>query len=315
MKSVGILIFPDVLMLDVAGAIEVFSLANRYLHRSDWYEITTISTAEASIRASNGITMVADHTLATSPKSFDILLVPGGPTAYKDKHPHLIAWLRDTASQSHCYGSICTGAFLLGEAGLLDGHRATTHWNYSDLLINKFPNAMIDTNQIYVRDRKLITSGGITAGIDMALAILTDHFGKCVALDVARTLLVVKRQGGQAQFRPMVAADVKVSAPIAEVQSYVMNHIEEDFNVERLAGLAAMSPRNFTRVFTREMRMTPMEFIQNVRIDRARLLLETSDLPIKAVVYRSGFGSARQMRELFNEKLGLTPVQYRRTFG
>lgn len=316
MKSVAMLLFPDVLMLDLAGPLEVFSIANRYLNPSDWYQITTISTDQTPVRASNGIAMLAEKTIDNASTGFDILLVPGGPGAYTGTHTRITDWLRKAALQSQRYGSICTGAFLLGEAGLLDGHRATTHWNYSDQLADKFPNATIETDQIYVRDRKLITSGGITAGIDLALAILAEDYGKCIALDVAKVLLVVmKRQGGQTQFSPLIATDVKVSAPIADVQSYVLKNIEEEFSVERLATLAAMSPRNFTRVFTREMRMTPMEFVQNVRVDRARQLLETSDIPIKTIAYRSGFGSSRHMRVLFSEKLGVTPVQYRRQFG
>lgn len=316
MKNVGMMLFPNVLMLDVSGPLEVFSIANRFLNRSDWYQITTIGIEQGPVRASNGVAMLIDQTLDTAPTSFDILLVPGGPSVYVDAHAHLISWLRIAAAQSQRYGSICTGAFLMGEAGLLDGHRATTHWNYSDRLAEKFPNATIETDQIYVRDRKLITSGGVTAGIDLALSIVAEDYGKCVALDVAKVLLVVmKRQGGQAQFSPLIASDAKVPASIAKVQSYVLKNIDEEFNIERLAKLAAMSPRHFTRVFTREMKITPMEFVQNVRIDHARQLLETSDIPIKAVAYHSGFGSTRYMRILFSEKLGLTPAQYRRQFG
>ncbi|MDD0842726.1 GlxA family transcriptional regulator [Pseudomonas sp. Gutcm_11s] len=316
MKNVAILLFPEVLMLDVAGPIEVFSLANRYLAPADQYRICTISSTEPTVRASNGLCMLADHVLTDAPSQFDLLLIPGGPGAYNGEHAELLPWLRDAVATSRRYGSICTGAFLLGEAGLLDGRQVTTHWNYTERLAKRFPNACVGTDQIYISDGDLITSGGITAGIDMALAILAEDHGKQVAVSVAKVLLVAtKRQGGQAQFSPMLAEVAREESPVSRAQHYALENLEEDLNVERLAGVAGMSARNFTRVFSRETRLTPMEFVQGARIDRARNLLETSDLPLKTVAYRAGFRSVRCMRVRFNDRLGLTPAQYRHQFG
>jgi len=199
---------------------------------------------------------------------------------------------------------------------LLDGYRVTTHWHYTERLIRRFPKALVETDKIFLQDRRLITSGGVTAGIDLALSIVAQDHGRKVALDVAKVLLVVmKRQGGQAQFSPSVAAVATQESAITRVQNHVMEHLEEPFTIERMAALAAMSSRHFARVFAREVKMTPMEFLQGARIDRARQLLESTDLPLKTVAFRSGFGSVRHMRFLFSEKLGLTPVQYRQQFS
>jgi transcriptional regulator GlxA family with amidase domain len=316
MKTVAIVLFPDYLLLDMAGPLEVFSIANRFLPEAQHYQLTTIGTDDGLIRASNGVSIQADVSLDNARQDYDLLLIPGGPGAYNSRFPRLLTWLSQAAEKSLQYGSICTGAFILGQAGLLDGHKVTTHWNYIDRLGRRFPHADIGTDQIYIKDRRLITSGGVTAGIDLALAVVTDDHGKKVALDVAKVLLVViKRQGGQAQFSPMLAAVSAQDSPITQVQNHVIAHVEEAFNVEQLAGMANMSTRNFTRVFTRETGMTPMEFIQNARIDRAREQLENTDLPLKTIAFRSGFGSVRYMRLLFSEKLGLTPSQYRQQFG
>lgn len=309
-------LFPDFLLLDMAGPLEVFSIANRYLAPAEHYRIVTIGTEHAALRASNGVAVHADCHLDQADEAYDLLLVPGGPGAYNQCCPPLLDWLQATVPKAERYGSICTGAFILGQAGLLDEHRVTTHWHYTERLIKAFPKARVETDQIFLQDRKLITSGGVTAGIDLALAMVAQDHGKKVAVDVAKVLLVVmKRQGGQAQFSPLVAAVATQDSPITRVQNHVLEHLEEAFSIERMAALAAMSPRHFARVFAREVQMTPMEFLQSARIDRARHLLESSDLPLKTVAFRSGFGSVRHMRFLFSEKLGLTPSQYRQQFS
>lgn len=316
MKSVAILLFPDVLMLDVAGPAEVFSIANRYLAPQDHYRLCTISSAEHSVRASNGMHLLADYVLEDAPSTFDLLLIPGGPGAYNDKHEELHPWLRQAIQASCRYGSICTGAFILGELGLLDGRQVTTHWNYTERLAQRFPAALVSTDQIYIQDDELLTSGGITAGIDMALGILADDHGKKVAVAVAKVLLVaMKRQGGQSQFSPLLAEVVKENSPIARAQQHVLDNLEQDLCVESLATVAGMSLRNFARTFAKDVGMTPMDFVHSARVDRARGLLETTNLPLKTVAYRSGFRSERCMRVLFSERLGLTPAQYRHQFG
>lgn len=316
MNTVALVLYPDFLLLDMAGPVEVFSIANRYLAADRHYRILTLSAGEQRVRASNGITVHTDCLLEDAPMAHHLLLVPGGPGAYNHHHGELLPWLRDAVGQCHRYGAVCTGAFILGHAGLLDDHRVTTHWHYTERLLKAFPRAQVSTDQIYVHDRRLITSGGVTAGIDMALSLVAEDHGRAVALEVAKVLLVLMtRQGGQAQFSPLVAGMAAQDSPVARAQAHMQEHLHEALTVQELAQRAAMSTRHFSRVFVRETGLTPMEYLQNVRIDHARHLLETTELPLKTVAWRSGFGSVRHMRFLFGERLGLSPSQYRQQFA
>ncbi len=316
MKTVAMVLYSDVLMLDVSGPMEVFSIANRFLAPEHHYRLLTVAENRGPIRSSCGLKMLADLTLEELPAGIDLLLVPGGPGAYDTAQPTLNAWLPQAARHAQRHGAICTGAFLLGNAGLLDGYRCTTHWNYLERLAQRFPSTRVEAEQIYVVDRNLITTGGITAGIDMALAVLGEDHGKELALEVAKVLLVVmKRQGGQAPFAPLLATVLRDGSAIARVQAYMADHIEEPFTIKRMAELAAMSPRNFARAFQREVKLTPMQYLQNARIEHVRRLLETTDLPLKVVACRSGFGSARHLRTVFSERIGMTPSQYRQQFS
>jgi transcriptional regulator GlxA family with amidase domain len=315
-KTVVVVLFNDVLMLDVTGPMDVFSISNRLLPKEKHYQLLTVAERQTLVRSSCGLKVQADILLEDLPAGIDLLLVPGGPGAYGVSHPALTAWLPAAAKASRRFGAICTGAFLLGEAGLLDGHRCTTHWNYVDRLAQRHPDSKVETEQIYVIDRNLITSGGITAGIDMALAIVAEDHGKELALEVAKVLLVVmKRQGGQTPYGPLLAAVPRDDTAIARVQAYIVDHINETYTVQRMADMAAMSPRNFARAFQREVGLTPMQYLLNARIDHSRKLLEGSDLPLKVVACRCGFGSARHMRQVFGERIGMTPNQYRQQFG
>ncbi|WP_285429294.1 GlxA family transcriptional regulator [Pseudomonas sp. lyk4-R2A-8] len=316
MKTVAMALFPDFLLLDMAGPLEVFSIANRYLPPAQHYRILTLGTEPGPLRASNGVMVQADLLLEQADDAYDLLLVPGGPGAYNECHPALLPWLRAAVPRARRYGSICTGAFVLGYAGLLDGHRVTTHWHYTERLIKAFPEAIVETDRIYLQDGRLITSGGVTAGIDLALSVVAQDHGKQVAVEVAKVLLVVmKRQGGQAQFSPMTSAVAPQETPITRVQNHVLAHLEQSFTIESMAALAGMSARHFARLFAKDVQMTPMAFLQGARIDRARHLLETTELPLKTVAFHAGFGSVRHMRFLFSEKLGLTPTQYRQQFS
>ncbi|WP_379555526.1 GlxA family transcriptional regulator [Pseudomonas sp. MD332_8] len=316
MKTVAMALFPDFLLLDMAGPLEVFSIANRYLPPAQHYRILILGTESGPLRASNGVMVQADLLLEQALDAYDLLLVPGGPGAYNECHPALLPWLRAAVPRARRFGSICTGAFVLGYAGLLDGHRVTTHWHYTERLIKAFPKAIVETDRIYLQDGRLITSGGVTAGIDLALSVVAQDHGKQVAVEVAKVLLVVmKRQGGQAQFSPMTSAVAPQETPITRVQNHVLANLEQSFTVESMAALVDMSARRFARLFAKDVQMTPMAFLQGARIDRARHLLETTELPLKTVAFHAGFGSVRHMRFLFSEKLGLTPTQYRQQFS
>jgi transcriptional regulator GlxA family with amidase domain len=225
------------------------------------------------------------------------------------------AWLNTQAMDAQRYGSICTGAFALGHAGLLDGRTVTTHWLRSPLLASQFPAARVEHNRIYARDERLVTSAGVTAGIDLCLALVGEDHGASVALACAKALVVVtQRQGGQSQFSPLLLPASDVSTPLGKVQTYVMEHIGEAYPVERLADLAGVSPRSIARLFVRELGVTPHEFVEGVRLDHARNLLESTDAAMKTIAFDCGFASPDHMRSAFQRRLDVTPQQYRRNF-
>ncbi|MFJ4052106.1 GlxA family transcriptional regulator [Pseudomonas sp. NPDC089743] len=315
-RTVAMVLFNDVLLLDVTGPMDAFAIANRFLPEDRRYRLITVAESQSAIRGSCGLNVIADLRLEDLPGNVDLLLVPGGPGAYDVALPTLERWLGHAVHSAKRFGAICTGVFLLGRAGLLSGYRCTTHWNYVERLARAFPEAKVETEQIYVVDRGLITSGGITAGIDLALAIVAEDHGKALALEVAKVLLVARhRQGGQTPYGPLLAAVPRDGSVIARVQAYVVDHIDQAFTVQKMADLVAMSGRNFARTFQREVGITPLQYLQNARIDQARKLLEGSDRPLKVVAAQCGFGSDRHMRKVFCERLGMTPAQYRAQFG
>ena len=316
MPTVAIAIFPGVQALDVAGPVDVFSEANRFIAPADAYEVRLLSAEAAPLRASNGMMLVADATFEQARGPFDLALIAGGP-ALPDTTPDakLLDWLANVASQCGRYGSICTGAFALGHAGLLDERNVTTHWQHAAQLAAQFPKARVDFDRIYLRDGQLVTSAGVTAGIDLSLALVAEDHGPHTALAIAKRLVVfAQRQGGQSQFSPYLTAPADDTSPVAKVQAHVMERIRESFTVKQLADVAGMSARNFARVFVQETGVTPHEFVERARVDAARKLLESSGAALKAIAYDCGFGTADRMRIVFAKRIGATPMQYRERF-
>lgn len=316
MKRIAMLLFPGVQALEVSGPLDVFAEANAFVPAGKGYQVITLASASMPLRASNGQRLVADYGLDHGLPAADILLIPGGP-GLPEQTPaaELLDWLRAACAQAPRYGSICTGAFLLGHAGLLDGRQVTTHWSDARRLAELFPLARVEPDRIHVRDGALVTSAGVTAGIDLALALVAEDHGAAVALAVAKRLLVVtQRQGGQSQFSPFLQAPAQEGSPVARIQRYVQEHLDQPLGVPRLAAEVAMSPRSFARVFVREAGITPGEFVQRARIDAARGLLEGSDQALKTIAWRCGFGSPARMRLVFTQRLGVTPTQYREQF-
>jgi transcriptional regulator GlxA family with amidase domain len=316
MRKVAIVIHDGVQALDVAGPVDVFAEANVYVSPSNRYETRLVAAHLKPLRASNNMQMIADLTFAEADGNFDILLVAGGPgLPGATPDPELIEWLRQAPQRADFYGSICTGAFTLGHAGLLDGHRVTTHWQNAKELASRFPAAQVAPDLIFLRDGRLVTSAGVTAGIDLALALVGQRDGPDIALKVAKRLVVVaQRQGGQSQFSPYLSAPADPASPIAAIQNYVMNNLSQRHTLQSLAAEAGMSARNFARHFVQQTGITPHEFVERARIDAARMLLEGSDRALKAVAYDCGFGTADRMRIVFSERLGVTPAQYRASF-
>jgi transcriptional regulator GlxA family with amidase domain len=316
MPSVAIAIFPGVQALDVAGPVDVFAEANRFIATGQRYDVTLLAADSGAMRASNGMALTADDTFEHNQRNFDLALVAGGPELPEHvPDARLVEWLSAVAARCGRYGSICTGAFALGHAGLLDERNVTTHWQHAGQLAVQFPKARVDFDRIYLRDERLVTSAGVTAGIDLSLALVSEDHGAHVALAVAKRLVVFsQRQGGQSQFSPYLTAPADETSPVAKVQAHVMAHIGRSFTVKELADVAGMSARNFARVFVQETDITPHEFIERARMDAARTLLESTSLALKTIAYDCGFGTADRMRIVFTKRIGATPKQYRERF-
>lgn len=315
-REVALVIYEGVQALDVAGPLDVFAAANGFLPESDHYDCLLVAASTQTLRTSNGMRMVADLSFDQAVTPFHTVLVAGGP-ALPESPPDdaMSAWLCTWGVKAQRYGSICTGAFALGHAGLLDGRTVTTHWLCSPLLATTFPAARVEHNRIHARDDRLVTSAGVTAGIDLSLALVGEDHGPAIALACAKALLVVaQRQGGQSQFSPLLMPASDAATPLGKVQAHVMEHIREAYPVERLADIAGVSPRSIARLFVKELGITPHEFVEGVRLDHARNLLESSDAAMKMIAFDCGFASADHMRSAFQRRLDVTPQQYRGSF-
>jgi transcriptional regulator GlxA family with amidase domain len=309
-RRIVVLAFPEVQSLDVAGPVEVFAAA------SADYEIEIVAPTPGVVRASSGLQLWTDRSLAEVDGPVDTLLIAGGegtPAVMSDEG--VLAAVRRLAPQTRRVASVCSGAFVLAAVGLLDGRRATTHWSVSEALASAYPAVVMEADRIFIRDGDVWTSAGVTAGIDLALAMVEDDLGRDVALAVARRLVVfLKRPGGQSQFSAQLAGQLAERQPLGELQAWVADHLAEDLTVERLAGRVAMSPRNFSRTFRREVGVTPARFVERVRIEAARRLLEDSTQSVDEVAARCGFGTAETMRRSFLRSLRVTPSEYRNRF-
>ncbi|MEO3428104.1 GlxA family transcriptional regulator [Pelagibius sp. CAU 1746] len=315
-KDVALIIHEGVQCLDVAGPLDVFAEANRFLNEDDGYRCLVLAETTALIQGSNGMSLAAHCSFEEAARVFHTVLVAGGPTlAERHRDESMVAWLQEWGVRAERYGSICTGAFILGHAGLLDGRLVTTHWQNADSLQNKFPAARVEHDRIFARDGRLVTSAGVTAGIDLALALVREDHGEQVALACAKRLVVVaQRQGGQSQFSPLLLPSSDPMTPLGKVQAYVIEHLSEPFPVERLASIAGTSTRTMARLFVKELGITPHDFIESIRLDHARNLLEATDFALKAIAFDCGFGTPEQMRSVFQRRLGLSPLRYRENF-
>ena len=229
-----------------------------------------------------------------------------------------LRWLTRIETRTRRLGSVCSGAFFLAEAGLLDGRRATTHWAAADRLARDYPAIDVDPDAIYIKDGHIYTSAGVTAGMDLALALVEEDLGRRIALATARQLvLFLKRPGGQSQFSTQLAAQTRASeAPgnLAELTDWILDHLDADLSIASLASRAAMSQRNFARVFRRAFDVTPAKFVEQARVERARVLLEERDQTLDQIASHTGFGSSERMRRSFARQLRVVPDQYRRHF-
>ncbi|MFB7124713.1 GlxA family transcriptional regulator [Kitasatospora xanthocidica] len=311
--SVVIVLFEGVQSLDVTGPLEVFAGAGRAAGQPAAYRVTTASPGGGPVRSHSGLRLLPDADLA-GVGPVDTLLVPGGMDTGRPD-PALVERIRELAGAAERVVSVCTGAFLLAEAGLLAGRRATTHWAYGEELARRFPDVEVDPDPIHVRDGRIATSAGVTAGIDLALALVEEDLGRETALLVARHLVVfLRRPGNQAQFSTQLAAQVAARQPLREVQRWIAEHPEADLSVEALADRSALSPRHFARAFAAEVGVTPGRYVDGVRLEAARRLLEDTDHGIEEIARSCGYGTPEAMRRAFVRALAAPPAEYRRRF-
>ena len=245
----------------------------------------------------------------------DTLLVAGGLGARSGGNPEILEWIMRMSKEVRRIGSVCTGAFLLAAAGLLDGKKATTHWAYADEFASRFPRVSLDPDPIWLKEGKIYTSAGVTAGMDLALALVEEDLGSKVALRIARDLvLFLRRPGGQAQFSRSLEAQTLTRRPLQELLVWMVENLSQDLSVETLARRAAMSRRNFSRVFASELGVPPGHYVEQLRVEAARRLLEESRQGVEEIAFACGFSSGELMRRAFLRSIRITPRQYRERF-
>ena len=314
-RDVLIVAFPGLQGLDLVGPMEVFSTANRNLGQPA-YRIEVAAAAAGPVETSAGLVLHAHRALTDVTDPIDTLVVVGGDgTEAAVVDPVFVDEVRRVAGLARRVTSVCSGAFVLAQAGLLDGRRATTHWTVCELLADLFPQIDVDPDPIFVRDGHVYTSAGVTAGMDLALALVEDDLGRDLALSVARRLvLFLRRPGNQSQFSAQLAAQMAERDGLRDAQRLVIDHPESDCSVAALARVAAMSERHFARCFTEEVGVTPARYVERVRVETARRLLEDTEEGVEAVAARAGFGTAETMRRTFLRVLRASPSEYRMRF-
>ncbi|KRB59078.1 AraC family transcriptional regulator [Rhizobium sp. Root708] len=313
---IAILTIPGVQMLDVAGPMDVFSEATRLLKERSGYRVDIVALTMDPVTALNGTRFLPDMSIEGTLEGFDTLLIAGSPGVrqYED-HRELLQWIIRESRHVRRLASICTGAFLLGKAGLLDGRRATTHWNSTARLASTFPTVRLEPNTIFVKDGPIYTSAGVTASMDLALALVEEDFGRSIALRVAKELILfLQRPGGQSQFSVQLEAQAAEIGPIRDITQWIVDNIAGDLAVETLAARIGMSARNFARTFKRETQMTPGDYVEAARVEAARRILEESDTPLKRVASLCGFADQTGLRRAFMRRINVTPVEYRHRF-
>ncbi|AKE13031.1 MULTISPECIES: GlxA family transcriptional regulator [Serratia] len=306
------------MLFESAGIADILMQANR-LRPDDapLYQMAIVTTqTHRVVHGSSGLNLLADHRLADlDPEVERDTIIVTGKGATEEESAFVVDWLRRAAPKARRVASVCGGAMLLAEAGLLDGRRATTHWRLLETLQARFPKVKVENGPIYVQDGAVWTSGGVSSGFDLTLALVEDDYGFVQAREVAQDLVMfLRRPGGQAQFSRYPLNQAKTPGPIRDLQSWILENLAEDLSVEKLAERVAMSPRNFTRVFTRETGISPAKFVEEGRLYIARQRLEQSSQGIEQIATSSGFGNALNLRRVFERHLQLTPTEYRDRF-
>jgi len=319
-RSVLLIVPEEGLLFEAVGVADVFHQANlaRPTPGQPPYRVTVATSSRHKvIHGRSGLNLVADTSLTDldPTKGWDTLMVTGG-RAKTPENAAVADWMRLAAPQARRVVSVCTGAFLLAEAGILDGRRATTHWKALADLTRMYPRVQVENEAIFVKDGSVWTSAGASSGFDLALALVEEDDGPSVAREVAQHMvLYLRRPGGQPQFSRFLAGQAMEPGPIRDVQAWALENLSSDLGLEKLADRAAMSPRNFARVFVRQTGLTPARFIEQIRVEAARQRLEQGRETIDGVAAACGLGSALTLRRTFERHLGVTPSEYRARFG
>jgi transcriptional regulator GlxA family with amidase domain len=316
-RRIVILMYPCVRELGVAGIVDVFSSANEMLPEDRRYQIEYVSTEKTpGTEGMYGQQMRAGRHYSELKGKVDTLIVPGGSGVVRESEkPPLLKWLKKQAGGTRRVSSACIGAFILAKAGVLDGRRATTHWAYARQMAEEFPAVKVDPEPIWVKDGNVYTSAGGTSAIDLSLALLEEDHGRKIALEVARMLVVfLCRPGNQAQFSVSLQDQTTENRPLRDLQIWMLDHVADDLSVPVLAARAAMSERNFQRVFTREMGKSPAHYVEEIRVEAVRRKLERSTQGMGEIATACGFNSADVMARSFMRQLKTTPAEYRARF-
>jgi transcriptional regulator GlxA family with amidase domain len=314
-KLIAIVAPQGVQALDVTGPADVFSEAVAQMG-TPAYRVQVIGATTAPVTCSSGVILLPQRTIHDPDEPIDTLLVAGAPArGDASETADLVAWVARRAPSTRRFGSVCTGTFVLAAAGLLSGRTVTTHWQHAAELAATCPEARVEPDRLFVRDGPLCTSAGVTAGIDLALALIEEDHGRALALAVARRLVVfLKRPGGQSQFSAHLAAQIATKSPVQTVQGWVLENLSASLSVDVLARRAGMSVRNFARVFRAEAGLTPADFVEAARVDSARRMLEDTVLPLQRVAARCGFTNVDGLRRAFMRRIGVGPHDYRARF-
>jgi transcriptional regulator GlxA family with amidase domain len=314
------LAYPQAQVLDITGPLEVFARTSRWLEdhagrRTPAYSVELAAARRGPLTTSGGLRLLASRAYRELTR-IDTLLVAGGigyEAALADRD--LLVWLKTRAKDVRRVGSICTGALVLAAAGLLDGRAATTHWGYCERLARSAPRTRVEPDALYVQSGRVYTSAGVTAGMDMALAMVEQDWGKATALAVARELVMfVKRPGGQSQFSQFLEAQQRDDR-FGELELWMLEHLDADLSVQQLARRCSMSERHFARLFAARIGRPPAHHVARLRIDTARRRIEQGATRLKDVARECGFGDEQRLRRAFRRTLGVTPQEYRQRFA
>jgi len=313
-----VLAVPPAEELDIVGPWDVFGSVNSALReQGPVYNMELVTAGRhRTFRGDSGLTLSAKYRYTEVRGEIDTLVVVGGTGATTSRDRTVASWIHKAASRARRVASICTGAFLLAEAGLLDGRRATTHWMFTKEFAARYPKVQVDPDPIFIRDGNVYTSAGVTAGMDLALALVEEDLGSAMALRIARSLvLFLRRPGGQAQFSIALSAQASDFKPLRELQIWMAENLGQDLSVGVLASRVAMSERNFARVFARELGTTPAQYVEQLRLEAARRELELTDKSLEQIALASGFRSAEVLRRAFMRHCGTPPGLYRDHFS